>query len=183
MKIMGHYRDSFFASRLVISTLLLAFLAACGGQNTEAVCPGKRQAGKPGYEQQESIFGQDGLVLFGGSDKETQLESGSGIAVNTFLWRASLDTVSFMPLASADPFGGVIITDWYQPSDSPGERFKVNVFILTRQLRADGLRASVFKQNLQNGVWMDAAVEKQTAIDLENAILTRARQLRIASIQ
>jgi hypothetical protein len=89
-----------------------------------------------------------------------------------------------MPLASADPFGGVIITDWYTPPQSQDERFKVNVFILGRDLRADGLRASVFRQQrLNDGDWVDAEVGTQTPIDLENAILTRARQLRIASLQ
>jgi hypothetical protein len=89
-----------------------------------------------------------------------------------------------MPLASADPFGGVIITDWYSPPETQGERFKVTVYILGRDLRADGVRAAVFRQNRDaaNG-WIDAKVDQKTAIDLENAILTRARQLRIAGLQ
>src|SRR6266851_3052770 len=102
------------------------------------------------------------------------------IGVNSFLWRASLDTLAFMPLASADPFGGVIITDWYSPPETPDERFKVNVFILDRQLRSDGVRAAVFHQHHDaNGAWTDASVEATTQLDLENAILTRARQLRV----
>ena len=89
-----------------------------------------------------------------------------------------------MPLSSADPFGGVIITDWYAPPETNGERFKVNLFILGRDLRADGVRARVFRQIADgNGSWNDATVQSQTSIDLENAILTRARQLRIASLQ
>jgi Domain of unknown function (DUF3576) len=105
-----------------------------------------------------------------------------GVGVNSYLWRATLDTVSFMPLASADPFGGVIITDWYSPAESPAERFKMNVFILSRELRADGVRATVFRQKRDpSGQWVDAAVEPQTGIDLENAILTRARQLRLST--
>ena len=75
----------------------------------------------------------------------------AGIGVNTFLWRASLDTVSFMPLSSADPFGGVIITDWYSPPEVPSERFKMTVYILDRQLRADGIKVSVFRQQLASG--------------------------------
>jgi hypothetical protein len=98
------------------------------------------------------------------------------------LWRASLDTISFMPLASADPFGGVIITDWYSPPDSPNERFKVNLYILSRELRADGIRASVFHQRRgTNGQWTDAPIDKATDTDLENAILTRARQIRLST--
>jgi hypothetical protein len=107
---------------------------------------------------------------------------GTGVGVNSYLWRASLDTVSFMPLSSADPFGGVIITDWYAPPETPDERFKMNIYILDRELRADGLRVAVFRQNRAGGDrWTDAAVAPETAINLENQILTRARQLRIAT--
>jgi hypothetical protein len=87
-------------------------------------------------------------------------------------------------LASADPFGGVIITDWYSPPETQDERFKINLFILGRDLRADGVRATVFRQLYNsNGAWTDAPVEERTPVDLENAILTRARQLRIAALQ
>ena len=127
-----------------------------------------------------SLFGGNGLVgLFGGGSKK-DAPGAQGIGVNTFLWRASLDTISFMPLASADPFGGVIITDWYTPPETPNERFKLNVYILDRQLRADGVKATVFRQShTPDGRWVDATVDPKTATDLENAILTRARQLRV----
>ena len=127
------------------------------------------------------IFGDDAFV-FGPGANRGEGAGGVGIAVNSFLWRASLDTISFMPLSSADPFGGVIITDWYTPPDSTRERLKVQVYILDRQLRSDGLRVAVFRQNLNSsGAWIQATVSEQTVIDLENAILTRARQLRISS--
>lgn len=110
--------------------------------------------------------------------------SNSGISVNSFLWRASLDTISFLPLASADPFGGIIITDWYTPPESPQERFKVNIYILDRELRADGLRVTVFRQTRDpQNLWVDARVDERTARDLENAILRRARQMRIRLTQ
>ena len=137
----------------------------------------KTQEGTDGF----SVMG----LLFGSGDKKGGGDANSpgapsGVGVNSYLWRATLDTVSFMPLASADPFGGVIITDWYSPAESAGERFKMNVLILGRELRADGVRATVFRQKRDpSGQWVDAAVEPQTAIDLENAILTRARQLRL----
>ncbi|MEW5703984.1 MAG: DUF3576 domain-containing protein [Pseudomonadota bacterium] len=103
-----------------------------------------------------------------------------GAGINAYLWRASLDTISFMPLASADPFGGIVITDWYAPPESPNERFKLTVYILSQSLRADGLRVAVFRQMLtENGGWADAAVDPKTVVELENNILTRARQLRI----
>ena len=111
---------------------------------------------------------------------ETTNSNATGISVNGYLWRAALDTISFMPLAQADPFGGTILTDWYRPPETLGERFKVNVYILDSELRADGLRISVFRQRLDpNGVWLDARVSKDTGRNLENAILKRARQMRI----
>ena len=136
-------------------------------------------------ETKGSVLGNEGIGI-GGNDQRPDASGGdSGIGVNSYLWRASLDTVSFMPLASADPFGGVIITDWYSPPQSTNERFKINVYILGRDLRADGVRAAIFRQLLdpRSGNWVDASVEPRTQTDVENAILTRARQLRIASIQ
>ena len=107
----------------------------------------------------------------------------SPIAVNAYLWRASLDTLAFMPLASADTLGGVIITDWYTPPESPNERLKMTVYILSRELRADGLRVAVFRQARDGkGGWSDAAVKRDTASELENIILTRARELRVVSV-
>lgn len=132
-----------------------------------------------------SIFGEGGLTaaLFGGPENEAE-EGGSGIGVNSFLWRASLDTLSFMPVVSADPFGGVILTDWYSLPESPNERFKINLYILDRQLRADGIRASVFRQVLgPDGEWVDAPVGPGTATAMEDTILTRARELRVAAVQ
>ncbi len=129
--------------------------------------------------QRGSIFGNGGLDIFGGA-KPTDQGGGVGIGVNSYLWRASLDTLAFMPLASADPFGGVIITDWFSPPELPDERFKVNIFILDRQLRSDGVRAAVFHQHHEaSGAWADTTVAPATLTDLENAILSRARQLRI----
>lgn len=100
------------------------------------------------------------------------------VTVNAYLWRAALDTVTFMPLVQADPYGGVILTDWYSPPATPSERFKVNLYILDAALRADGVRATVFRQELKNGVWIDAPVTAETGTQLEDTILTRARQLR-----
>jgi len=108
----------------------------------------------------------------------------AGIGVNSYLWRASLDTLAFMPLASADPYGGVINTDWYANPEKPNERFKVTVYILDTRLRADGLTVTVFKQiKGADGNWADSDTSAQTAVDFENAILTKARQLRLSNIR
>src|SRR5215467_3194930 len=104
------------------------------------------------------------------------------VGVNSYLWHATLDTLSFIPLASADPFGGVVITDWYSAPQAPNERMKVTVYILDRNLRADGLKVAVFRQTKDaTGAWADAQVATDTSTKLEDAILTRARELRLAS--
>lgn len=110
--------------------------------------------------------------------------SGNGgrmLGVNSYLWHATLDTLSFMPLQSADPFGGVIITDWYSDPSNPNERMRVTVYILDRRLRADGIKISTFRQTHSADGWVDAQVNPDTANKLEDAILVRARELRLAS--
>ena len=114
----------------------------------------------------------------------TAIESGSGkvtLGVNSYLWHASLDTLAFMPLSSADPFGGVIITDWYSPPATPNERFKANAYILSQQMTANAIQVSLFHQVLQNGQWVDAAVDPNTVSGLEDRILARAADLRAAA--
>jgi hypothetical protein len=108
----------------------------------------------------------------------------AGIGVNSYLWRATLDTLAFMPMASADPWGGVIITDWYTNPEKPDERFKATVYILDSRLRADALNVTVFKQVKDaSGGWADSAVSDSTANDIENSILTKARQLRLSNVR
>ena len=109
-------------------------------------------------------------------------ETGS-IGVNAYLWRASLETVNFMPLASADPYGGVINTEWYSNPTKPDERFKVTIYILDTRLRADGVSCSVFREAKKDGAWVTAAVSPDTNVALENAILAKARQLRLGNLE
>ena len=129
------------------------------------------------------LGGDQGLV-FGIGKTVSRNDDGSGggggaaLGVNAYLWRAALDTLGFMPLASADPFGGVIITDWYQPPSSPNERFKATAYILGRQLRADGIKVAIFRQVNTSGRWADASVSPVTTGEIENKVLARARELR-----
>ena len=169
----------------------LAILAGCNGRGFEQdyLEPSNNEREPARYTsevQRDTVFGQGGFDIlspfFGSKDEPGAGAGGGGIGVNSFLWRASLDTISFMPLSSADPFGGVIITDWYTPPEAPAERFKMNVYILGRQLRADGIRVAVFRQaKSRTGQWSDASVRTETSVNLEDQILTRARQLRVAS--
>ena len=172
----------------MFAVLLLgaALLAGCGNVKTEDEYPDPDpRGGKPSpYGKADSIFGEGGLTFGTGNRRREEDEGGGGIGVNSFLWRASLDTVAFMPVASADPFGGVIITDWYAMPEAPDERFKINVYILGQALRADGVKVAVFRQvQAQGGEWQDAGVPVQTASSIEDSILTRARQLRFDTMQ
>ena len=105
-------------------------------------------------------------------------EADTGLAVNKFLWRGALETLGFMPLASADPYGGVIVTDWYSPPTTTGERFKATVYVLGRELRSDGVKVTLFRQTRDADGWADAPVNPATATDIENKVLARARELR-----
>ncbi len=104
------------------------------------------------------------------------------IGVNSYLWRAALDTLSFAPMAQVDSAGGVIVTDWYANPSAPGERAKVTVTILDRELRADALRVAASRQVLQNGQWVEAPVAAATVQKLEEIILTKARDLRRSAV-
>lgn len=151
---------------------------------TVAGCASRRGGGDgPAvFTSQSNDGGGINPFRFGrGGDRSADSAS---IGVNGYLWRASLDTLAFMPLASADPYGGVIITDWYSAAETPNERFKATVYILDTRLRADGLNVTISKQTSNGaGGWVDTAASPQTETDIENAILTRARQLRLSNIR
>jgi len=155
----------------------VALLAACTPAKREPVSGSDVNDPKLLQHSTSPLFGQDGIV-FGGKKNTADGGGGGGIGVNAFLWRGTLDTLAFMPLSSADPFGGVIITDWYQPAGAQGERFKATAYILSRQLRADGLKVSIFRQVLQGGQWVDVPVSPATVADIEDKVLAKARELR-----
>lgn len=179
--------------KLLASTMICMFVAACAGSQSDydsypGSAPGDKRVGTTGRSQtladqkrEGTLFGPDGFSFLG-EDNNQQQGGGTGIGVNSFLWRASLDTLSFMPLNSADPFGGVIITDWYSPPETPNERFKITGYILGTALRSDAIKVSVFRQvRVGTDQWADAVVEPGTVTAMEDSILTRARQLRIDS--
>jgi hypothetical protein len=169
-------------TRAALALTGLLALSACNVFSSEY--PDKQAGDQPhpwNSLKNDSVFGEGGINVFswGNSDKNAAVAA-PVISVNAYLWRASLDTLAFLPLVSADPFGGTIITDWYAPPESPNERFKMSVYITDRDLHADGIHVSVFRQTRPEtaGVWTDAAVTSKTQIEVENAILTRARELR-----
>lgn len=159
---------------LAITSILI--ISACSGIETQA--PSTTSAEEMRKEARGKLTGEDG-ISFGGKRKD-DASSASPLGVNSFLWRATLDTLSFMPLASADPFGGVIITDWYEEKER-SERYKVNALILDKTLRADGIKITLFKQSLdKTGKWRDIKADPADARKIEDTILTRARELKIS---
>ena len=161
----------------VCLTAMVLLLAACSPTGPPAEANYK---GPPGPYANETLVGEGGLSFgVGNSHARPGSDTGGGaLGVNAYLWRGALDTLSFMPLASADPFGGVIITDWYTPPTVSDERFKATAYILGRELRSDAVRLSIFRQVLQNGQWVDAPVSPVAVGEIENKVLSRARELR-----
>ena len=163
---------------------LLLFAMALAGCNSSAVKPNQvpdNYSGEGGPNSQSSRqmgSASGGDVILGNTKTKAPETGGAGLGVNAYLWRGALDTLSFMPLASADPFGGVIITDWWQPQGSDGERFKATAYILGRELRADALRIAMYRQVQQKGQWVDATMPQTTVSEIENRVLSRARSLR-----
>ena len=181
--------NCFFIIIFTLSTLV--FLNTCSLDNAEIVrapAPEDR-ADKRERERRERYdeTAEDGTFLgdifkglTGLGDKNKTGEG--GIGVNTYIWRASLDTLSFMPLLSADPFGGVIITDWYSNSETSKEKFKIIAYILGTQLRVDAIKVSVFKKiKKENGNWVDTKNNQILQNKIEDAILTKARNYKIQS--
>ena len=168
--------------KLLLAACLLPFLGACSELGLDSDTNYQDKQHDDMYKYGSVASDQGGINLFGDDDKKAK--DTSGIGVNGFLWRATLDTISFMPITSADPFGGLILTDWYSAPDAPNERTKLNIYIRGRDLRADGIKVSVFRQTKnEKGVWVDAPVAPTVGTSLENAILTKARQIRVAQKQ
>ena len=171
--------------RLLIALLTVVLsVTACSDEGIKVgpspdLGPGREKVPPPN----QSAFGPNGLTFGPGANKSKDLGEGAILGVNAYLWRASLDTVSFMPITSADPFGGTIVTDWYTAPTTPGERYKLNVYILGRELRSDGVRVSVFRQVQSKGGWSDAPPPGTMSAALADTILTKARQLRITGLE
>lgn len=162
--------------KLLFALTSILSISACSSIETKA--PSTSTAEEQREQARGRLTGDDG-ISFGGSRKD-DASSASPLGVNSFLWRATLDTLSFMPLVSADPFGGVIITDWYEDSKEKGERYKVNALILDKTLRADGIKITLFKQTIDNkGTWRNKKSDPADARKIEDTILTRARELKI----
>jgi hypothetical protein len=160
---------------------ILGMAAMCLSLGACATKPKQQTESAPNATNAQVDRGFLGLFKQGASSKSSTADA--NIGVNAYLWRASLDTLSFMSIRSADPWGGVIITEWYTHPSKPNERFKIDIYILDTRLRADALSVSVFKEVQGPGGWQREEVAGQTQIDIENSILTRARELRLSDVR
>ena len=161
---------------LAAFAVLAVSVAGCGG-------------GRGGISPNDTVgdvqnrSGSSGLSLplpGGGSRQDIP----DGLGVNAFLWSATLDTIEVMPLEAADPYSGLITTEWYANPEAPNERFKLSVRILDTRLRADGLKATLYRQVYDEARgWIDGSVDEASALQIENSILTRAQQLRINTLE
>lgn len=177
-------------ARVAALVVLAGVIAACGNQrykpDTEGPRPGPQREYNP--DREASVFGEGGISVGSLGSGRTGGILGKGdekgrLPVNKYLWQGALDTLSFLPLASTDPFTGVIATDWGATPEAPGERFKVTAYILNSALSAAALKVAVYREvKSDEGVWLPAQVSPETARKLEDAILTRARQIRISAL-
>ncbi len=130
------------------------------------------------------LLGKGGLslsVLDRNKNINNQISSGNVMPVNIFLWRGALETINFMPLNSTDPVGGTIITDWYSTHDNEQERCKLNIFILGKELSTQNLKVTSFCQEFKNQIWVNKITNEENNIKIENAILNKAKKLRLQS--
>ena len=159
--------------RFILPLLLFVFLSACSGFSPapeEPKGPGSILTGK---DEQGIKIGE----IFSGSNTST------GLPINAILWRASLDIVSPLPIDDVDAFGGSIVSEWYAVPETPNERIKLSIFVLSQELRSDGIRVVVNTQNrASNGDWVDGGIDEELSRKLEELILTRAREIRAETI-
>ena len=127
------------------------------------------------------LFGKGGLSLGDVLNEDKDSSSGlvNNMSVNIFLWRGALETIDFMPLSSTDPIGGTIITDWYSTANNESERCKLNIFIIGMSLKAENLKVTSFCQEFKSQIWVNKNVDKENNIKIENAILNKAKKLRL----
>ena len=158
--------------RILFALCLIIGFSGCSGVGqapVEEKKPGSFLTGK----SEQGIKLSDAL----GSDKNS-----ASLPINALLWRASLDIASSIPLDDVDTFGGTIVTEWYQLDAADGERIKLAIFVLDRELRSDGIRVVVYVQKKQGGVWSDHGTDTEMGLQLEELILTRAREIRAATV-
>lgn len=164
-------------NKFIYTVFSLIFLVSCSNKDMFKAGPVVEEKGEPGLFSKDSKKGVSITSLF------SPKENNSGINVNGYLWRASLNVLSIAPLVSTDAFGGTIVTDWYANKKLKNQRIKISAFISTSELRSEGIQVKVHLQNLVDGKWSDTVTDKNLETLIENNILNEARNLRISSIK
>ena len=175
--------------RTLLLFSLVAGLTACGGNQESGE---KRESKVVTTETRESTG--DGIVIIGKRKNQNQLsvarffgggddyDTTSDLNVNQHLWRASVSTLSKLPLKNVDPYSGIIETEWYTPAGGQNEQVRTSVFILGPQLRTENIRVSVFvRERGEAGGWSIRPGNPSTATKVENVILRAARRSRVAA--
>jgi hypothetical protein len=181
-----HYRPA-----VILAATFSLVVAACASNPPVQQQPGTSAAQPSASDAQRAASSDAGeidteaniLTVLGLAKKQSVKEPGpqTGSTVSPILWQAAHDTLDFVKYASEDPLTGSIVTDWYSPPDKPNERFRINVFILSRALHSDSVTVTVDRQErTANGQWAETTIARQVETDLETAILNRARQLKRA---
>ena len=195
----------------VILLLILSFLISCNSNKSDEEMEdlwSKAQTRNEIIERSGTKFNSAIDMDLAMRDAETRLQTGGGLlgkggisfsgiinndsgnnnstttiamAVNPFLWKGALETIDFMPLNSADQVGGTIITDWYSTSANPNERCKLNIFISGMRLNTENLRVTSFCQEFKDPSWINKKVDQENNIKIENAILNKAKKLKLQS--
>lgn len=151
---------------------------------TLAACGGKIETADPNptphdMKKGPGLFSGKSGNLLEAFNRDKAAVAAVGMTINPFLWRSSLEAVSFLPLAEVDSTGGVITTDWGKNPENEAERVKINILVLGRALQPQSLKVNLFKQEKQGSTWVDKPASEATVKQLENAILTEARRLRV----
>ena len=162
--------------------ILLTLLTACSGKvdrSPEVYHPPADADERQTSKMKNLVTKTDEPIVIYGSKKDSPsgIANGTGVA-NSYLWKASLESMSFMPLISSDSNGGTILTDWYSPPETPNEKFKFNVFVLSNDIQISSIKVTAFKQELQSGQWRSATASKELSRSMEDKILKRAITLR-----
>ena len=163
--------------KFLIIPLIILF-SSCSGNNSVVRNPVTGKESNPGIFSKDADKGTSLSELFSEKDNSTGI-----INVNAFLWRASLNILSIAPLISTDALGGTIISDWYINKNIKNQRLKITAFILSRELRSDGIKVKVHIQNLKNNIWSETITDNDLANKIEENILNEARNLRIKSFK
>jgi hypothetical protein len=172
---------------IVFSLVSLINIAFASRDETDSNYP--KSADDQRWDSFGSVLGEKGGVIYESNPNSNSSGGKKGsspthmMAVNPYLWQATIDVVSFMPIQVSDASGGVITTDWYEDPDFPGTRYRLNILIKAVELHVNNLKVNVFKQVLQEGVWREVKPSKEIATDLEDKILTKARELKLAQEQ